>query len=483
MSGTRVTPYVKSVVPVEERDAGLPLPPVLARMVSETPVALHEVIAAAVDPLEIAAALETCGLSNAVVQDRYGQKDVFSLADQLYAAVELRGAPASNPGTKRHGDFSDLARGLVFAAPALMFAGAALALRSWLTWWSTPLALMWGWAFSQFLAYVSFSRRAWGKPAGSAVAWGILAALVSCCCLGIAGDALLGGNIHGVVFAAGACAFMTAAAELLARQQERLVALMLLPGAIGSVIFVVKEPVHVPPDVVLALATASVAGTVLLALRHLPAHWWREPALSLAEAPSAVRYFLHGLCCGLFVALFMVLEPGTKGARGWPAAAAYPIVLSLGAMEWQLRSLKANARHALLGSHTLAEFTRAARWALARSVLCYIAVLAAMTGVVEALASARAMSVPVPLLTAGAAVAVAFFLGLIVASCGQINLVLRTWAGGLGLYGVWTVAARTVHATGAFGDTRLAFCSAALVSALCLAAVSAHVVVSPVCHG
>jgi hypothetical protein len=455
----------------------------LTRMVSETPVALHEVIAAAVDPLEIAAALETCGLSNAVVQDRYGHKDVFSLADQLYAAVELRGAPASNPGTRRSGDFSDLARGLVFAAPALMFAGAALALGSWLSWWSTPLALIWGWAFSQFLAYVSFSRRAWGKPAGSAPAWGILAALISCGLLGAAGDALLGGNVYGVLFAAGACAFMTAAAELVARQQERLVALVLLPGAVGAVVFVIKEPFHLPAVVVLALATASVAGTVLAALRHLPARWWREPALSMAEAPSAARYFAHGLCCGLFVALFMVLEPGAKGARGWPAAAAYPIVLSLGSMEWQLRSLKASARHSLLGARTLAEFTRAARWALARSLLFYLAVLAAMTGAVEALASARAMSIPAPLLTAGDAVAVAFFLGLVVASCGRIDLVLRTWVVGLGVYGVWALSARLLHAGGVLGDTRLAFGSAALVSALCLAAVSARVVVSPVCHG
>ena len=73
------------------------------------------------------------------------------------------GPPASDPGTKRSGDFSDLARGLVFAAPALMFAGAALALGSWLSWWSTPLALIWGWAFSQFVAYLSFSRRGLGQ--------------------------------------------------------------------------------------------------------------------------------------------------------------------------------------------------------------------------------------------------------------------------------------------------------------------------------
>lgn len=482
MNGARLTPYVPSVAPVEP-EAGGPLPPALARLVSEAPVALHEVVNAAVDPLEIAASLETCGLSNTVVRDRYGQRDVFSLARQLYDAVELHGAPASNPGTRRSGDISDLARGIVFAAPAIMFAGAALALGHWLSWWSMPLALIWGWAFSQFVAFVGFSRQAWGKPAGSAPIWGLLAALISCCGLGLAGDVLLGGKFSGVLFAAAACTFMTAAAELVARGQEVTVGLMLLPGAVGSIVFIVREPFRPPAVVVLALATASVAGTVVAALRQLPARWWREPALSLAETPAAVRYFVHGLCCGLFVALFMVLEPGANGARSWPAAAAYPIILSLGAMEWQLRSLKAGARRALLRTHTLAQFTRAARWALARSLASYIATLAALTGVVEALAFARAITIPAALLAAGAAVALAFFLGLVVASCGRIDLVLPTWAAGLGVYGGWVLFARLAHATGAFGDTRLAFCSAALVSALCLAAVSARVLVSPVCHG
>ncbi len=483
MSETRLTPYARSVAAIEPLEAGRPLPPALARMVSEAPVALHEVVNAAVDPLEIAASLETCGLSNTVVQDRYGQKDVFSLAEQLYATVELRGAPASNPGTRRSGDISDLARGIVFAAPAIMFAGATLALGHWLSWWSTPLALIWGWAFSQFVAYVGFSRRAWGKPAGSAPAWGLLAALISCGCLGLAGDVLLGGKFSGVLFAAAACAFMTAAAELVVRGQEVTVGLMLLPGAVGSIVFIVKEPFRIPAAVVLALATASVAGTVLAALRHLPARWWREPALSLAETPSAVRYFVHGLCCGLFVALFMVLEPGGNGTRGWPAAAAYPIILSLGAMEWQLRSLKASARRALLRTHTLAQFTRAARRALARSLVSYLSVLAAATGLVEALAFARDMTIPTPLLAAGASVALAFFLGLVVASCGRIDLVLPTWVAGLGVYGAWSLSARLTHAGGAFGDARLAFCVAALVSAICLAVVSARVIVSPICHG
>ena len=112
-----------------------------------------------------------------------------------------------------------------------------------------------------------------------------------------------------------------------------------------------------------------------------------------------------------------------------------------------------------------------------------MATLAAMTVVVEVLASARAMSVPASLLTAGDAVAVAFFLGLLVTSLGRIDLVLRTWVGALGVYGIWALSARIVHAGGAFGDPRLAFGSAALVAAISLAAISARVVVSPVCHG
>ena len=46
-------------------------------------------VAAAVHPHEIAASLETCGMSNSVVHKRFGQRDVFSLAEQLYALTRV----------------------------------------------------------------------------------------------------------------------------------------------------------------------------------------------------------------------------------------------------------------------------------------------------------------------------------------------------------------------------------------------------------
>ncbi|MGA3221289.1 MAG: hypothetical protein ABSE77_19805, partial [Acidimicrobiales bacterium] len=138
----------------------------LAALAHDAPPLLVEVVTAAVDPLEIAACLETCGLSNAVVKKRFGYNDVFGLAQHLYRTSDFRAAPATDRRKTRPGGLADLGRGIVFATPTLMFAGSAIALRSWLSWWTVPLALMCGWAFGQFVSYGGFSRRAAGEAPG-----------------------------------------------------------------------------------------------------------------------------------------------------------------------------------------------------------------------------------------------------------------------------------------------------------------------------
>jgi hypothetical protein len=233
----------------------------------------------------------------------------------------------------------------------------------------------------------------------------------------------------------------------------------------------------------LALAAASVVGTVLAALRHLPARWWRLPVVAKSDVPTAARFFGHGLCSGFFVALFMVLEPARSGANNWPAAAAYPLILSLGVMEWQLRSLRAGARRALLGSCTLSDFARKARKKLARSTLSYLGALAVLTALVQVLAYARGVPVPVPLLVAGATLAVAFFLGLVVVACGRVEVVLRGWLAGLAVYGAWGLVAWASGSGWGRADASLAFCTATSVSVVVLAVAACRVVVDPICHG
>ena len=462
--------------------SGVVLPDALARVVEEAPSALVDVVTAAVHPLEIAASLETCGLSNSVVHKRFGQRDVFSLAEQLYAVVEFRPVLPTKLRTKPAGGLPDLGRGVVFATPTLMFAGAAIALHSWLSWWTVPLALICGWAFSQLVAYSGFSRKAVAGPPGATVVWALLGAMASCIGLGLAGDLILGGSYSGVLFAAAACVFMTAAAELVAQSEERLIGLMLVPGAVGSLVFITREPFVMPAALAVALALASVGGTVLAALRHVPARWWREPAVAGADVPIAVRYFANGCCCGFFVALFMVLEPANTALGTWPGAAAYPMILSLGVMEWQLRSLAAGSRHALIGSYTLAEFSKRVRRKFARSALSYLGALAVLTVLVQALAEVRGTPVPASLLAAATCLAVAFFLGLGVAAYGRVDLVLRAWLAGLAVYGALAISARVIGRGWAVHDARFMFCSAVLVALVALAVATRRVLLNPVCH-
>ncbi len=457
-------------------------PGALAHVAEETPASLVTVVAAAVDPLEIAASLETCGLSNAVVRKRFGHRDVFSLAGELYGGVDVRPVPAKDLRTRRPGGLVDLGRGVIYATPTLMFAGAAVALHSWLSWWTVPLALICGWAFSQFVAYIGFSRQGTNEAPGAVLVWALLAAFVSCAAIGLVAEAMLGGRYSGVLFAAAACAFMTAGAELVVHAEERVIGMMLIPGAVGSLVFITREPFPMPMTVAVGLAGASVVGTLVAALRRAPARWWRVPALTAADFPTAAHYFASGCCCGLFVALLMVLEPSKGGLPSWPAAAAYPMILSLGVMEWQVRSLRASGRRAVLSSHSLAQFANAIKMKLARATFCYVAVLGVLTILVEALAYTRGVVVPAPLMIAASCLAIAFFLALVVVSCGRVDLVLRAWLTGIAIYLGWLVTARVISSAPGLPNAELAFCIAASVAVASLAVAARRAVTNPFCH-
>jgi hypothetical protein len=480
VTGHRPRLETASVSPARPSD--IPLPAAFAEISDEVPPPLLGVVAAAIDQLEIAAALETWGLSNAFVRERLGQADVFSLAEQLYDEVEYRTVPVSDTRARRPGHPMDLARGLVFAAPTLMFAGAAVALRTRLSWWSMPLALICGWTLGQFVSFVGFSQRAGGKATGSAVAWSLIAAVICCAGLGFAADVLLGGGMDAVLLAVIACIFMTASAVLVAHDEVHLVALMLVPGAIGALVFITHEPFTLSAPIAALLAGTSVLIMLAAALRHIPARWWHVPPVPRAGHVAAFRYAVHGLCCGLFVALFVALDPAQSGTRGWPAVAAYPMILSLGVMEWQLRSLRSAARQALLRSYTVARFTRLARKALFRSASSYLAALIVLTALMQALAFARSARPSTTLVVDATLLGTAFFLALVVASCGRMDLVLRCWLAGFTLYGGWLLIAWATGSGISSSTARLAFCLATSVALVGLAAAASVSIANPNCH-
>lgn len=82
---------------------------------------LDDFVAAAVHPDEIAALLESDGLSDDQIRERYGVKNSFALAEELYERVERRypepDGPVHDPW--QVGLLGCLLRGVVFALPGL----------------------------------------------------------------------------------------------------------------------------------------------------------------------------------------------------------------------------------------------------------------------------------------------------------------------------------------------------------------------------
>ena len=123
---------------------------------------LSLVCAAAVDPLEIAANLEAAGMTNALVRETSPHFDVFGLARQLWVDVGYEPVDVAPQDGLRSGNWRDLARGVLYAAPALLMYSLMHALHVEVAWWTLPLGVTWGWALGQVIAFTGFALRGRG---------------------------------------------------------------------------------------------------------------------------------------------------------------------------------------------------------------------------------------------------------------------------------------------------------------------------------
>ncbi|MBL1098729.1 hypothetical protein [Streptomyces coffeae] len=188
-------------------------------------------MARAVHPDEIAAVPEADGLTGDQVQERFGRRDTFELAAELYARVPRHypeAPPRPDPWRAVPGPF--LLRGLVFALPGLGYAVGA--------------------------PFLTGPPDALGLPAGSGAL--TASALVGWAWnQGLAHRASPGGAL---AFAAGQSACLGAATTLLVRGKERLLPPALLPTAVGAALL----PATGLPPWVRAVALLATVATVLL---------------------------------------------------------------------------------------------------------------------------------------------------------------------------------------------------------------------------
>lgn len=393
---------------------------------------LDALAATAVHPDEIAAILESDGMTDDHIRLVYGRADSFALAEDLYARTERRHiAPEPAAAGPWHTGLAGcLLRGVVFALPGLAYVlGAPLLTgtgRYGLPPGTVPLfaGAVTGWVWNQALAHRAYTWLGLGDRAAAvrALVTGAPAGALAGAAVAVA--AAGPGERPAALFGAGQALYLAAATVLLVLGRERalLVALSPLAGAVPAFRYDLPEPLRVT---LLLLSLAATTGFAALVLRgrggkaapgaRRPALPWRarpkgrQAALRGPGGPPLARslpYGLFGLGSGL-----LVLYAG--------ADAVIALTLSMGPAEWLLHRFRAAGTARLRLLTTADEFRRAVTGALARCLGGYLAVLLVLT-TAAALLWPGAAAVSTPRIASLLLVGAVLWLGLLLQAFGAV---------------------------------------------------------------
>ena len=346
------------------------------------------VCAAAVDPLEVASALEFEGYGDRIAREEYGLRDVFALAQVLYRRVPRHpGEPEPAPDPWQQSRWQPLLHGLLYALPAVCFpaAGALLAGPGVLP--ALVVALLVAWGLAQGLAAVGYSRLGSGgiAQARRVLRSGLFVGLVG---VGAAmASVRLAVHAHQLVllFGAGEGVYMLGACVLMVVGAERWLPAALAPGVLGSASFLLLGR---PPRLE-HLAWGALAATPLLCcaialartrtpdaamragLGRLAAFGARPSA---AELRAAVPALAFGVVAAALLTFPVINGPhGHGGVNAGALVASIPLSLSMGGAEWCLLWYRRRTRLLLRTVGDVRAFRRRARGALLSAIAQYVA--------------------------------------------------------------------------------------------------------------
>ncbi|MGK5548941.1 hypothetical protein ACSNOH_30045 [Streptomyces sp. URMC 127] len=283
----------------------------------------HGLCARAVDPLEIAAVLEDGGLTDrAAAECRH--RDVFSLADELYARAERVEPVRPAPGPRAPRNPAALAHG-----PRAPWRFAGLLAGAWLV----AYALLGGPALAALL-----SGRAGGPPLPDVLKAAAPAAAALAC--GLAPAAWCARWFTGRV--RHALAASRSRAEFRARTWPLLLtAAALFTAALTALLWSARAALGAPAARPQELAAVTALGGLLFLARLLTARGFGRPAAVAALA-----------ACGMEAAALAATAPGAgaprlPGAAAWAAGAYGPAAIPLVACALPALALLAHALTAL----------------------------------------------------------------------------------------------------------------------------------------
>jgi len=354
----------------------------------------------AVDPLEIASALEFDGMNDQLVRKLYGVSDVFALAEEMYRRVPRRPAepePVADPW--QISKIRPALHGLLYGLPTICFPAAAGLLSGQGVLRGLVIALLTSWALSQGLAYLGYSRLS--RSGAAQAARVLLAGMITgagavglvMALTGLTGRVPVGA----LVFGFGLGAYMLGATVLMVLGADRALLVVLAPAVLGSAAFLALGR---PPQLDYAI-WGALAATPALALglagwlagressffgsrrgRHAGT---RQPAGRLITA-AELRGAL--VAAGLLVFPVVAGLAGQQGPNTGALLAALPLALSMGAAEWLLVWFRRRTQRLLRATRKLTTFAFRARLVLFAALLQYLTAAVLLTVAVVAVAAA-----------------------------------------------------------------------------------------------
>ncbi len=412
--------------------------------------------AAAVDPLEIAAALEVAGISHTVATDRYGRADVFSLANTLWNTIPMRAVRVSPPAIQRPGNWRDIARGMLYAAPAVMLLAVSRMLDLDTGGWTLPLAITWSWGVGQMATYSlhrmnsSGDERAVDEVAGLVLSGACAIAML----LALGAVVAVGGGMTAIVMTISLALFTAASAIMLFHDEERWSALVLAPGWVVSIVVLGTPDGTVQGTFVAAAIGGSCVAIVASSLRHVAFRRRSDVLLGRHGWMIAGKHLLHGLICGVAVSIVVTQgQHDTSGAGEFAQTSlSVPLLATLGIAEWQLRTFRSRTAHLARTLESFQDFPKRAWAECRRSLLIYATSITVATVFVAAFVQHHQL-LPISLAAVQIVLGCAFFLDLLVVALGRLDLVLGSWAGGVCAGVAWLVGSGGVGS--AVSDGRL----------------------------
>jgi hypothetical protein len=344
------------------------------------------ICASAVDPLEIASALEFEGLGDRAAKRRYGYPDVFALAQDMYFRVPRRPAEPNAPA----GPWEGASRlrpglhGLLYALPGICFpAGIGLLIGPGVE-VALIVALLAAWSMGQGVACLGYTRL--GRTMDTDQTRRVLRVALAAGLVVVAGAlAVTGWAAHApasaLAFGFGEGMYMLGAGTLMVLGAEAWLLVALAPGVLYSAAFLALGR----PTDLQHVAWATIATTPLLALAL--AGICTQPAGRAAGSPLATDEWLGALPAVGFglVAAGLLIFPVAAGPHGHGGInvgallAGLPLSLSMGAAEVSLLWYRRRSQRLLRSMRDMRGFAPRARLLLIAAVLQYVTAAAALT--------------------------------------------------------------------------------------------------------